>query len=144
MNGVLTHCNIKTMFQCQGISQQEIVEAELASVIQQRAALQQDLDAASERGARISALHAKRDQILGINTFNQLFFRRFFSLSISLIKISHWKNLQMKFLKVNTYQIRNEGWKRNLTGSWNKSITLILPTSGGNRRKKCPERQWLK
>lgn len=53
------------MFQCQGISQQEIVEAELASVLKQRAALQEDLDAASEQGAKISALHAKRDQILG-------------------------------------------------------------------------------
>ena len=97
------------MFQCQGISQQEIVEAELASVIQQREALQQDLDAASERGAQISALHAKRDQILGkyqhfeyqhfeyqhfeyqhfeyqhfeYQHFNQLTFRRIFSSSIS-------------------------------------------------------------
>lgn len=123
------------MFQCQGISQQEIVEAELASVIQQRAVLQQDLDAASERGAQISALHAERDQILGKNIFFGLFF---------MINISHWTNLQMKFLKVNTCQMRSEGWKKNLTGSWNKSITLILPTSDGNRRKKCPEKQWLK
>lgn len=41
------------------------MEAELASVMQQRAALQQELEDASERGAQINALHVKRDQILG-------------------------------------------------------------------------------
>lgn len=105
---MFSHRNIKRMLQCQGISQQEIVEAELASVIQQRAALQQDLDAASERGAQISALHAKRDQILGkYQFFGRIFFIDFLNQNFTL------KNLQMKFLKVNTCQIRSEGWRRN-------------------------------
>lgn len=72
--------------------------------MQQRAALQQELEDASERGAQINALHVKRDQILGkfISTKNPSAFL--------LI-------LQMQFLKVNTDRNQKGRWKKNWTGS---------------------------
>ena len=44
---------------------QEIVDAEINSIMTQRDKLKDDLDQIQQKGDRLNSLHAKRDQILG-------------------------------------------------------------------------------